>query len=178
MRLLVGFLAGLIWSNWIEYAYHRWAMHWPSLYQPAAMRHALHHSAPSNPQHITMTFGFWTAIFVTNVLFFAVADHLLHLRILTGIASAFLIYIVVGIAVHLRIHDGRWVPDGCRAHHLSHHVRPQKNFNIFLPLFDWLLGTWSAKVIQVRVEGKPPSHLAEAKSPTRLIPPVTSVPTP
>jgi len=27
MRFLVGFLAGLIWSNWIEYAYHRWAMH-------------------------------------------------------------------------------------------------------------------------------------------------------
>ena len=24
---------------------------------------------------------------------------------------------------------------------LSHHVRPKKNFNIFLPLFDWLLGS-------------------------------------
>ena len=41
MRFLLGFLAGLVWSNWIEYAYHRWAMHWPSLYQPAAMRHTL-----------------------------------------------------------------------------------------------------------------------------------------
>jgi hypothetical protein len=42
----------LVWSNWIEYAYHRWAMHWPSLYQPAAMGHTLHHAAPSDPQHI------------------------------------------------------------------------------------------------------------------------------
>ena len=141
MRFLAGFFAGLVWSNWIEYAYHRWAMHWPSLYQPAAMRHALHHSAPSNPQHITMTFGFWTAIFITNVLLFAVPDQLLHLRILTGVAAAFLTYIMVGIEVHLRIHDGRWVPDAWKAHHLSHHVRPQKNFNIFLPMFDWLLGS-------------------------------------
>lgn len=158
MRFLLGFLAGLIWSNWIEYAYHRWAMHWPSLHQPAAMRHALHHSAPSNPQHITMTFGFWAAIFVTNVLFFAVADHLLHLRILIGVAAAFLTYIVVGIEVHLRTHDGRWVPDVCRTHHLSHHVRPQMNFNIFLPVFDWLLGTCGAKIIKVDVEGKRPGR--------------------
>ena len=141
MRFLAGFFAGLVWSNWIEYAYHRWAMHWPSLSQPAAMRHTLHHSAPSNPQHITMTFGFWTAIFITNVLLFAVPDQLLHLRILTGLATAFLTYIVVGIEIHLRTHDGRWVPDAWRAHHLAHHARPQKNFNIFLPIFDWLLGS-------------------------------------
>jgi hypothetical protein len=141
MRFLAGFFAGLVWSNWIEYAYHRWAMHWPSLYQAAAMRHALHHSAPSNRQHITMTIGFWIAIFITNVLLFAVPDQLLHLRMLTGVSAAFLTYLVVGIEVHLRIHDGRWVPDGWRAHHLSHHARPLKNFNIFLPIFDWLLGS-------------------------------------
>jgi TPR repeat protein len=63
MRFLAGCFAGLVWSNWIEYAYHRWALHWPSLYQPAAMRHTLHHAAPSDPQHITMKFGFWAAIF-------------------------------------------------------------------------------------------------------------------
>jgi sterol desaturase/sphingolipid hydroxylase (fatty acid hydroxylase superfamily) len=63
------------------------------------------------------------------------------LQILTGVAAAFLTYIVVGIEVHLRIHVGRWVPDAWKAHHLSHHVRPQKNFNIFLPIFDWLLGS-------------------------------------
>jgi hypothetical protein len=107
MRFFAGFFAGLVWSNWIEYAYHRWAMHWPSLYQPAA---------PSDRQHITMSFGFWTDIFITNILLCAVPDQLLHLRILTGAAAAFLTYIVVGIEVHLRIHDGRWVPDALRAH--------------------------------------------------------------
>ena len=111
----------------------------PMPVQAAAMRHALHHSAPSNPQHITMSIAFWTAIFITNVLLFAVPDQLLHLRILTGVSAAFLTYMVVGIEVHLRIHDGRWVPDAWRAHHLSRHGRPLKNFNTFLPVFDWLL---------------------------------------
>ena len=90
-----------------------------------------------------MSFGFWTDIFITNILLCAVPDQLLHLRILIGAAAAFLTYIVVGIEVHPRIHDGRWVPDALRAHHLSHHVRPQKNFNIFLPIFDWLLASKS-----------------------------------
>ncbi|PYY11907.1 MAG: hypothetical protein DMG69_02875, partial [Acidobacteria bacterium] len=160
MRFWVGFFAGLIWSNWIEYAYHRWAMHWPSLYQAAAMRHALHHSAPSNPQHITMNIGFWGGIFTTNVLLFAVPDQLLHLRILTGVSAAFLTYIVVGIEVHLRIHDGRWVPDAWRAHHLSHHARPLNNFNIFLPVFDWLLGSKNRNVAQeTYIQNWPPQRV-------------------
>jgi Fatty acid hydroxylase superfamily len=141
MRFGAGFFAGLIWSNFVEYACHRWAMHWPSLYQPAAMRHALHHSAPSHAPHITMKLGFWIGIFIANILLFAVPDHWLHLRILPALAAAFLTYIVVGIEVHLRIHEERWVPEAWRVHHLSHHIRPQKNFNIFLPLFDWLLGS-------------------------------------
>jgi hypothetical protein len=144
MRFLLGLIGGLVWANWIEYAYHRWAMHWPSLYEPAAMQHTLHHSAPSNPQHITMTSGFWAAIFLSNVLLFAVIDRLFQLRILTGVAVAFLTYIVAGIEIHKRTHDGRWVPPACRSHHLLHHVRPQRNFNIFLPIFDWLLGTRQA----------------------------------
>src|SRR5579864_8130601 len=81
-------------------AYHRWAMHWPRLCQPAAMRHTLHHAAPSDPQHITMRFGFWTARFIINVLLFAVPDQTLQLRILTGVAAAFLTYIVLRIEVH------------------------------------------------------------------------------
>lgn len=139
MRLLAGICVGLVWSNWIEYAYHRWAMHWPSLYQPAAMRHTLHHATPSDPQYITMGFGYWAAIFSINALLFAVPDRLLHLRILTGVVAGFLIYVVGGIEVHRRIHDQRWVPHAWRAHHLLHHVRPRTNFNIFLPIFDWLL---------------------------------------
>jgi len=141
MRLLAGFMAGLVWSNWLEYAYHRWAMHWPSLYQPAAMRHTEHHAAPSDPEYITMSFGFWAAILIPNVMLFAVPDQLFHLRVLTGVVAGFLTYVAVGIEVHRRIHNGRWVPRAWREHHLLHHVRPRKNFNIFLPVFDWMLRT-------------------------------------
>lgn len=151
MKFFTGCLVGLVWSNWIEYAYHRWAMHWPTLYPPAAMKHTLHHAAPSDPAHITMKVGFWGSIFAINSLLFVLLDYVFHLRILTGVVVAFLIYMVVGVEVHLRIHDGRWVPEPWRAHHLSHHVRPRKNFNIFLPLFDWLLASREHVAVTPRV---------------------------
>ncbi len=141
MRFALGLLVGLVWSNWLEYAYHRWAMHWPSLYPAAAMQHTQHHATPSDPEYLTMSMGFWALVFGINLLLFAVPDQLLHLRILAGVIAGFLIYVVVGVDVHRRIHDGRWVPNAWRAHHLHHHVRPRENFNIFLPLFDWLLGS-------------------------------------
>ena len=161
MRFAAGFFIGLVWSNFVEYVCHRWAMHWPSLYQPAAMRHVLHHAAPSNPQHITMKLGFWISIFFVNIVFFAVPDQLLHLRMLTGAAVAFWVYIVVGIEVHLRIHEGRWVPEAWRIHHLLHHSRPQTNFNIFLPAFDWLLGSRAVPLSRCIREG-PPDQLVYA----------------
>lgn len=65
MRFVMGLLVGRVWSNWIEYVYHRWAMHWPSLYQTAGMRH---HAAPSDPEYITMGPGFWMVVSGMNVL--------------------------------------------------------------------------------------------------------------
>lgn len=150
MRLVAGLVVGLVWSNWMEYAYHRWAMHWPSLYEAAAVLHTEHHATPSDPEYITMSPGFWMLIFGINVLLFAVPDQLLHLRILAGVSVGFLIYLVVGVDVHHRIHDGRWVPKAWKAHHLSHHVRPRNNFNIFLPLFDCLLNTKERVVSPLR----------------------------
>jgi len=41
------------------------------------------------------------------------------------------------------IHLGEWLPQGllrARAYHLAHHARPDARFNIFLPLWDTLLG--------------------------------------
>ena len=46
--------------------------------------------------------------------------------------------------VHWRIHMGGWLPSWLRfgrEHHLIHHDRPAGRYNVFLPLFDWLLGT-------------------------------------
>lgn len=137
IHFALGLTLGLLWSNFIEYAYHRWAMHWPSLWPRAAETHVSHHSDPSDPSHITMGFWYWAIIFIINIIPFA----LLIPSYILGIATGFILYIVLGIEIHLRIHNGRWIPESWRTHHLYHHRYPRRAFNIFLPIFDRLLRT-------------------------------------
>jgi sterol desaturase/sphingolipid hydroxylase (fatty acid hydroxylase superfamily) len=71
-------------------------------------------------------------------------DLLFSLRIVSGAVLAFGVYFVVVDDIHWRIHLRRRLPRGLRSaatYHLLHHSRPDAHFNIFLPLFDWLLGT-------------------------------------
>jgi len=45
--------------------------------------------------------------------------------------------------LHWRIHMKGWLPWGlgfARAYHMSHHDTPNTHYNVFLPLFDFLLG--------------------------------------
>ena len=72
------------------------------------------------------------------------AEVLLKLRISPGIFIAFTVYVIAIEEVHWRIHVGGWLPSWLhfgREHHLIHHDRPDGRYNVFLPLFDWLLGT-------------------------------------
>ncbi len=69
---------------------------------------------------------------------------LLHLGIAPGLFLGVIAYFILGEEIHWRIHLGGWLPPGLRwsrKYHLTHHRRPQTRFNIFLPPFDWLLGT-------------------------------------
>ena len=61
-----------------------------------------------------------------------------------GIFIAFTVYVIAVEEVHWRIHIGGWLPSWLhsgREHHLIHHDRPTGRYNVFLSLFDWLLGT-------------------------------------
>lgn len=72
------------------------------------------------------------------------ADVLLKLRISPGIFIAFTVYVIAVEEVHWRIHIGGWLPSWPHSgheHHLIHHGRPTGRYYVFLPLFDWLLGT-------------------------------------
>jgi hypothetical protein len=84
------------------------------------------------------------ALFAINGLPVVIADLLFGLRIAPGIFLAFTIYFITVEEVHWRIHLGQWLPPGfraARAYHLAHHVQPNARFNIFLPLWDTLLGS-------------------------------------
>jgi len=55
-----------------------------------------------------------------------------------------LVYLIFTEEIHWQIHMNGWLPPGlrfARAYHLSHHDIPNRRYNVFLPLFDWLLGS-------------------------------------
>ena len=145
-KWLVGFAAGLLWSSLFEYAYHRFLLHLPGTF--FARRHLQHHASvgtPTEAEHVNLGSSLvWVAaLFAINGLPVVVADLLLGLRIAPGIFVGFSVYFITVEEVHWRIHLGEWLPRGlraARAYHLTHHARPNARFNIFLPLWDLLLG--------------------------------------
>ena len=84
------------------------------------------------------------ALFAINGLPVVIADLLFGLGIAPGIFVGFSSYFITVEEVHWRIHLGEWLPPGfraARAYHLAHHAHPNARFNIFLPLWDTLLGS-------------------------------------
>ncbi len=144
-RSLVGFAAGLLWSNFFEYAYHRFLLHLPGTF--LAQKHLGHHmtvGTPTEAEHVNLGGSpIWVSLlFAVNCIPVVIVDLLIRLLIAPGVLVAFTIYFIVTEEFHWRIHLGGWLPPGfrgARGHHLAHHARPNARFNIFLPLWDWLL---------------------------------------
>ena len=84
------------------------------------------------------------ALFAINGLPVVIADFLFRFGIAPGMLVAFAVYFITVEEIHWRIHLGERLPPvlgASRAHHLAHHARPDARFNIFLPLWDTLLGS-------------------------------------
>src|SRR5262249_20241773 len=87
----VGFIAGLLWANSFEYAYHRFLLHLPKTF--FAQRHLEHHASvgtPTQAEHVN--FGsspLWVAaIFVINGVPLAAVNFLLGFDVTPGILLA------------------------------------------------------------------------------------------
>ena len=144
---VAGFGVGLLWASLFEYAYHRFLLHLPGTF--FARRHLGHHTSvgtPNEAEHVN--FGsspIWVVVlFALNGIPVVAVDLLFGLRIAPGIFLAFGVYFITVEEVHWRIHLGERLPPvlaASRAYHLAHHARPDARFNIFLPLWDTLLGS-------------------------------------
>jgi Fatty acid hydroxylase superfamily len=151
VRWLVGFAVGLIWGNAFEYAYHRWLLHQPrSIFARGHLEH--HRTAGSRDQAEHINFGRSplnvVALFVGNGILLLALGVSFHLRIAPGVLLGWTAYLIALEEVHWRLHMDEWVPPGlrfARSYHLSHHDIPNTRYNVFLPLFDFLLG--NAKVV-------------------------------
>ena len=145
-RWLAGFVVGFVWARLFEYAYHRFLLHLPGTF--FARRHLEHHASvgtPTEAEHVNLgSSPIWVAaLFAINGLPVVIADLLFRFGIAPGIFVGFSVYFITVEEIHWRIHIGEWLPPvlgASRAYHLAHHARPDARFNIFLPVWDTLLG--------------------------------------
>jgi Fatty acid hydroxylase superfamily len=146
-RWLTGFVIGLLWATLFEYSYHRFLLHLPGTF--FARRHLEHHASVgtlTEPEHVNLgSSPIWVvALFAINGLPVLLAFCLFNSAIAPGIFVGFSVYFIIVEEIHWRIHLEEWLPPGlsaARAYHLAHHDRPDARFNIFLPLWDILLGS-------------------------------------
>ena len=146
-RFFVALAIGLFWANGFEYAYHRWLLHWPR--STLGKGHLMHHStigAPEEPAHVTLGSHPLAviALFVINGVPLVLFDLLAHTRLSPGIFLGWSIYFIVLEEVHWHIHlatpsPGVW--DIARRYRLAHHDIPNSRYNVFVPVFDFLLGS-------------------------------------
>lgn len=145
-RWLLGLLIGLLWGNAFEYAYHRWLLHRPrSSFGRGHLEHHMNVGKPEEAEHVSLGRSPWhiALLFLSNGIVVVAADLLLRLGITPGIFIGWTAYLVAAEEIHWRIHMHEWLPPGlrfARAYHMSHHDIPNTRYNVFLPIFDLILG--------------------------------------
>ena len=146
--VLISLIVGLIWGNAFEYVYHRWLLHRSGSSHAAG--HREHHAQIGTPQqaeHVALITSPVNVVllFVINGSPAFVVASLIGLRgALSGVFLGWAVYLIATEEIHWRIHMNGWLPPGfrlARAYHMSHHARPNGRYNVFLPLFDFLLGS-------------------------------------
>jgi hypothetical protein len=145
-RWLLGLIIGLVWANGFEYAYHRWLLHRPrSSLGKGHLQHHAHVGTPDEAEHVSLgkSPAHIAILFASNGSVVLLADLLLGLKIAPGIFIGWAVYLITAEEIHWRIHMDGWLPPGLRftrAYHMAHHDIPNTRYNVFLPLFDLLLG--------------------------------------
>lgn len=144
-RWVLGMVMGLVWGNAFEYAYHRWLLHLPG--SSLGKGHLEHHASVGTleePEHVSLGKSPLriALLFFINGIVAVLLDIALGLRITPGIFLGWAAYLITAEEIHWRIHMNGWLPPGLRfahSYHMRHHDVPDSRYNVFLPLFDFLL---------------------------------------
>lgn len=151
----LGLVIGLIWGNAFEYSYHRWLLHRPrSTFGKGHLEHHMNVGTPEEGEHVSLGRRPYhiALLFASNGVIVMALDLLFGLRLTPGIFVGWTFYLVAAEEIHWRIHMDGWLPPGlrfARAYHMSHHDIPNTRYNVFLPLFDFLLGNTATPLPQV-----------------------------
>lgn len=145
VSLLVGLTVGFFYANGLEYAVHRFLLHAGRgfLYRQH-MRHHATLQAPDAARYVNFSTKSWqvVALFLANAVPFLIIQWVFHSTWTAGVFAMFTLYYIAFEEVHWRSHMGGWMPRWLRLaakHHLLHHGHETERFNIFLPVFDWII---------------------------------------
>jgi Fatty acid hydroxylase len=144
LRLVAGFLVGVLYANGFEYVLHRFFLHWGEGF--LVQRHGLHHDtagAAEEPRYVNFATSPWVVVlvFVLNALPVFALEFFLRTGFAVGIFAGFTLYFIAYEEIHWRFHLGGWLPGWLRAargHHMLHHGGFEGRYNVFLPIFDWI----------------------------------------
>jgi hypothetical protein len=154
--ILFGLVLGFFYANGFEYCLHRFLLH--AGHGVFCEQHMVHHATLNSPEAARYV-NFSRNPCGVVALFFANAAPFLFLQWIfrdgwtAGVFASFAIYYIAFEEIHWRSHMGGWLPKWLRPaarHHLLHHARDTGRFNVFLPLFDWLAGSFQP---QARTSG-------------------------
>lgn len=145
---LAGFVLGVIWGDGFEYVYHRWLLHRPrGAMGNGHLRHHAQIGTAEEAEHVALISSPLNIVLlyvINGVPALLVAAWLGLWGIFAGVLLGWTFYLIVTEEIHWRIHMQGWLPPGlrfAREYHMSHHEVPNRRYNIFLPVFDWLLGS-------------------------------------
>jgi hypothetical protein len=140
-----GFVAGLLYANGFEYVLHRFLLH--SGHGIFCRQHMVHHTTLNSPE-VARYVNFSSnplgvvALFCANAIPFLLLQWIFRGGWGAGVSASFAIYYIAFEEIHWRTHMGGWLPNWLRPaarHHMLHHAHDAHRFNVFFPLFDWLL---------------------------------------
>lgn len=144
--ILGGFVLGFFYANGFEYCLHRFILHGPRGF--FREQHVVHHATLNSPEvarYVNFSRNPWgvVGLFAANILPFLLLQWYFHSGWTAGVFVGFAVYYIAFEEIHWRMHMGGWLPVWLRPgtrHHLLHHGQESERFNVFLPLFDWIVG--------------------------------------
>jgi hypothetical protein len=144
-RVLAGFVLGFFYANGFEYCLHRFVLHSGRGF--FGQQHMVHHTTLNSPEaarYVNFSSNPWgvVALFAANAAPFLFLTWIFGNGWTAGVFASFAIYYIAFEEIHWRTHMGGWLPKWLRPaarHHMLHHARDTGRFNVFLPVFDWIV---------------------------------------
>jgi hypothetical protein len=142
---IFGLFAGFVYANGFEYCLHRFLLHCG--HGIFSQQHMVHHATLKSPEaarYVNFSRNPWgvVALFFANALPFLALEGVFKNGWVAGAFVSFALYYIAFEEIHWRTHVGGWLPGWlapAARHHLRHHADDSGHFNVFLPMFDWIV---------------------------------------